>query len=127
MAALPKKSAKKKPAEKAKAVVTKKKATAKKPLPKATKPLPKKKATAKKPLPKKKALSSQKRSSAKKALSPKKAKAKTAIATKTSAGVPIASPSERVLAACAELPKERGLTDEEREAMTKVSETARRF
>ncbi len=41
--------------------------------------------------------------------------------------VPIASPSERLLAACAEVPTERSLTDEEREAMAKVSETARRF
>ena len=37
------------------------------------------------------------------------------------------SPSDRVLATCAELPSERSLTDEEREAMAKVSETARQF
>lgn len=36
-------------------------------------------------------------------------------------------PSERVLAVFAELPTERPLTDEEREAMAKVSETARQF
>lgn len=40
---------------------------------------------------------------------------------------PLASPSERLLATVAELPAERALTDEEREAMEKVSETARRF
>jgi hypothetical protein len=38
-----------------------------------------------------------------------------------------ASPSGKVLAACAEVPNERPLTDEEREAMAKVAETARRF
>jgi hypothetical protein len=37
------------------------------------------------------------------------------------------SPSERVLATCAALPNERPLTDEEREAMAKVAQTARRF
>jgi hypothetical protein len=37
------------------------------------------------------------------------------------------APSERLLAACAELPTERPLTDEERVAMSKVSETAREF
>jgi len=37
------------------------------------------------------------------------------------------SPSDRVLATCAELPSERALTDEERDAMAKVSETAREF
>jgi hypothetical protein len=41
--------------------------------------------------------------------------------------VPIASPSERLLATRGEVPTERSLTDEEREAMAKVSETARRL
>jgi hypothetical protein len=43
------------------------------------------------------------------------------------ASVVPSTPSERVLAARAEQPTERSLTDEEREAMMKVSETARRF
>jgi hypothetical protein len=41
--------------------------------------------------------------------------------------VPLPTPSERLLATCAELPMERSLTDEEHEAMLKVSETAGRF
>jgi hypothetical protein len=47
-------------------------------------------------------------------------------ASVTLASVPPPRASERVLAACAELPAERSLTDEEREAMDKVCETARR-
>jgi hypothetical protein len=39
--------------------------------------------------------------------------------------IPPPSPSGRVLAACATLPRERPLTDEERDAMAKVAATAR--
>lgn len=43
-----------------------------------------------------------------------------------SSAIPTARPSERVLAAVAETPEERALTEEEEDAMTKVAETARR-
>ncbi len=42
-------------------------------------------------------------------------------------GAPAAAPSERALAASAQLPVERALSDDERDAMTKVADTARRF
>jgi hypothetical protein len=40
---------------------------------------------------------------------------------------PAAAPSERALAASTQLPVERALSDDERDAMTKVADTARRF
>jgi hypothetical protein len=53
---------------------------------------------------------------------------KTAVAEPApTGGVPAARPSERLLAARAEMPTERPLTEEERDAMAKVSETARRY
>jgi hypothetical protein len=48
-------------------------------------------------------------------------------AKKKPAPIPQPKPSERALATSAQLPSERGLTDDERDAMAKVADTARRF
>ncbi len=52
------------------------------------------------------------------------AKRRSAIGPVSSKRVPPPRPSERAIAVAAQLPKERALTDEEREAMTKVAQTA---
>lgn len=82
-----------------------------------------------KPKPKPVAAKTAKRPSGKKKVSAKtkvKAKAKTKARAKTRA-VPTPRPSERALATSAQLPSERALSDDERDALTKVADTARRF
>lgn len=61
---------------------------------------------------------------------PKATKPKAKAAARTSRAKkapPPPAPSERALAASAQLPIERALTDDERDAMAKVADTARRF
>jgi hypothetical protein len=97
----------KKPAT-TKTVAAKETTAAKKPATKVAAKKPAAKAVAKKPTP--------------------KTPNKPAVAEPAPTGVaPPARPSERLLAARADMPTERPLTDEERDAMAKVSETARRY
>ena len=79
----------------------------------------------------KKATSKKAKAKPKKAAAPKKKAAapkKKAAAPKKKAArereIPAARPSERAIAVAAQLPQERPLTDEEREAMAKVAQTA---
>lgn len=62
---------------------------------------------------------------------PKKAAKKKAIAKSTAepkkTTAPAPRPSDRALATSAQLPSERALSDDERDAMAKVADTARRF
>ena len=119
------KTTKKKKAAAKKATVEKAtapKAAAKKP---AAKKATAKKATAKQPAAKK---PTAKKATAPKALAKKPAAKKKATAPKKkkpAAGrVPSERPSDRALAIVAQLPQERALTDEEREAMAKCAQTA---
>jgi len=59
----------------------------------------------------------------------KKPKKKVSTKKKATAAkrIPQPRPSERALATSAQLPSERGLSDDERDAMAKVADTARRF
>ena len=115
--------AKKKAKPKAAPVVKKAKARAKaKPKPRArAAPAPKKKAKAK---PKTKTKT--KAGAKKKARKPSAAPAKNKNTKKPlpSDVIPAEKPSDRAMAIVAKLPEERPLTDEEREAMTKVAQTA---
>ena len=74
---------------------------------------------------KKKAAAAPKKKAA--AAAPKKkaaARKKVPAAAVTAREIPAPRPSERAMAVAAQLPKERALTDEEREAMSKVAHTA---
>jgi hypothetical protein len=84
-----------------------------------------KKPIAKKPKPAAKKLAAKKPAAKKPAAKKPAAKKKRAAAAVRSREVPLPTPSERALATCAEIPTERDLTEEERAAMQKVSETAR--
>jgi hypothetical protein len=102
---------------------TAKKAAAPKAKAKAKKPAAPKKTAAKpkpKPAPKKKA-APRKKAAPKKAAPKKTAAPKKKVAAK----VPPARPSDRAMEIVAQLPQERPLTDEEREAMAKCAQTAR--
>jgi hypothetical protein len=147
-AATRKAPAAKKKAAATKVVATKKKIAAKK------KAVPTKVAATKKPAAKKKAVSTEVAATKKKTAAKKKAvltevpakkkpattrapakkKPATNVATSSSSSPPSPPspsspsspprPSERAMAIAAQLPKERPLTDEERDAMTKVAQTA---
>ncbi len=119
---MPEKSAKKKATPKKKATA-KKRTTDRKPAAKKAAPATKKKKKATK---KKTAAAAPKKKTTKKktaaaAAAPKK---KTPKKKAPAQAVPQPRPSERAMAVAAQLPQERPLTDEEREAMTKVAQTA---
>lgn len=121
-AAIKKPAAAKKPAKKKKVVAAAK----------SKKAAPKPKKTSKVTKPEKKTAVAKKTSKAAakttKKTPPKKAKVTSRAARKKPAArrprIPGSLPSERAIAVSSQLPKERALTDEEREAMTKVAQTA---
>ena len=61
------------------------------------------------------------------AAKPKAARAKAKAKAPAAKPIPQPGPSERALATSAQLPSERALSDDERDAMLKVADTARRF
>lgn len=90
----------------------------------------KKKAAKRKPPPRPKVASSRRRSAARRskpAPAPKKKKAAAKKQTPRSRANDPPPSTKKALATSAQLPSERALTDEERDAMSKVAQTAKRF